>query len=202
MNIANDVCDYIYEENVKNTHTLTTLRDGLLRDEWDIITFQQASRLSTDVNSFFPYLAELCKYVRSLCPMASILIHQTWSYGTEEKLADFGFTCHEDMFYKVERTYKAAAEKISADGIIPAGETMERLKARSFSVHRDPAHASRGLGRYAIALTWFGKILGLDPREVKFSDFDEEITEEEITAAGECAYEALGSGRDYYYQDI
>ena len=200
--IENDVCDYIYEENGENTHRLITLREGLSLHEWDIITLQQVSKLSFDEESFFPYVTELRDYVKSFAPNAKIYLHQTWSYADEEKLGAFGFKTHGEMFYKIERTYKSVKARMSADGIIPAGEVVERLKNRGFNLHRDWLHLSRALGRYAAGLVWLGSSAGVDPRTVESKEFDADITKEEIRAAAECAYETLSSGENYYYQDI
>ena len=200
--IENDVCDYIYEENGERTYRLLTLREGLSLYRWDIITLQQVSKLSFDEESFFPYIIELIEFVQLFAPNAKIYLHQTWSYGDAERLLSFGFKSYSEMFYQIERTYRAVAERISPVQIIPAGEVVERLKNRGFNPHRDWLHLSRALGRYAAGLVWLGSISGVDPRTVEFKEFDADITEDEIKAAAECAYETLCSGENYYYRDI
>ena len=69
---------------------------------------------------------------------------------------------------------------------------MLHLASHGIRAHRDGFHASLAAGRYAIALTWAGKLLGLDLRENTFTDFDIPATEEEIQAAREAAAFALG----------
>lgn len=187
--IANDACDYIYEENGQNTHRYLTLREGISLGDWDVITLQQVSKLSFEEESFFPYVRELRDYVKSFAPNAKIYLHQTWSYASGEKLDEFGFKAHGDMFYKIERAYKSVKERLSADGIIPAGEVIERLKCRGFNLHRDSLHLSRGLGRYAAGLVWLGILGGVDPRTVEFSTFDADITKE--AASNQCLRQPL-----------
>ena len=93
---------------------------------------------------------------------------------------------------KIRESYRRAAEEIGADGVIPSGEAMLHLAKSGVRAHRDGFHASLAAGRYAIALTWAGALLGQDPRENTFSDFDIPATAEEILAAKEAAAFALG----------
>ena len=48
------------------------------------------------------------------------------------------------------------------------------------SVQRDTFHASRGLGRYALALLWYRMLTGRSVMENSFRDFDEPISDEQI----------------------
>jgi hypothetical protein len=47
-------------------------------------------------------------------------------------------------------------------------------------VHRDTFHASLGLGRYALAMTWLRYLTGVDVTENDFTETAEPITEEQI----------------------
>lgn len=46
-------------------------------------------------------------------------------------------------------------------------------------MHRDTFHASRGAGRYLLALAWYKTLTGNDITNNKFNDLDEPITENE-----------------------
>ena len=48
-------------------------------------------------------------------------------------------------------------------------------------MHRDCHHASRGLGRYALGLLWYRMLTGADVMDNTFCDFDEAVTQEEIS---------------------
>ena len=77
-------------------------------EDWDYVTVQQASRLSFVESSYQPYLAELVKYIRLMCPQAKVLIHQTWGYESgSERCTICGFQNYEEMFAEVKRCYRS-----------------------------------------------------------------------------------------------
>ncbi len=103
-----------------------------------------------------------------------------------------------DMFSRIERVVRHVAKDIEADGVIPAGETLERLKERGLSVHSDGKHAGKGLGRFALALTRCEYLIGTDSRECTFRDFDVDVPESWAKAAKECAHETIEAGGKCY----
>lgn len=169
----------------------TSIKKALLSRSWDVVTLQQASHLSAHPDSYTPYIEELAKYIRELCPKAKIYIHETWAYEDgSARLANQGFATRAEMFSAVKSAYTLAAERISADGIIPSGEVVERLAALGVEkVHRDGFHIDLGVGRYALALTWAEMLLGASAEGNAFSDFDVPVTDEEITMAQRAAHE-------------
>ena len=54
------------------------------------------------------------------------------------------------------------------------------LSAGIKKLHRDTFHASLGAGRFALALLWIKTLTGNTVEEILFSQFDEEITDDEI----------------------
>ena len=87
------------------------------------------------------------------------------------------------MFENTKASYDKAVIDSGAEGVIPSGEVMLELMHGGFKVHRDGFHASLGLGRYAIALTWFSRLTGRSVDDVTFCEFDEPVSEEQIAAA-------------------
>jgi hypothetical protein len=57
--------------------------------------------------------------------------------------------------------------------------------------YRDGGHASHGVGRYMLALVWFGTIFGKSIDGIGYRDFDVPVSEEEIGIAEACAREAI-----------
>ncbi len=182
-NMLSGINDYSWEYNGYNTQLRVTLDDALLyAGHWDIITLQQASHESTVYENYTPYLQELASYVRRCAPKAKILIHQTWSYeeGSERLTQMMKYHSSEDMLRDVKECYAKAAKEISADGIIPSGEMMYNLHKNGIEkVHRDTFHATLGAGRYALALLWIRMIYGVNVTGNDFSDFDENVSDEE-----------------------
>ena len=178
--------DRVYElqYNGENTHFFVSLEEALENREWDIVTLQQVSGRSFDKSSYYPYINEICDFVRKKAPSAKIYIHETWAYENgSERLARLGrFESARDMTDAVVNTYKEIAAEIGAHGIIPSGELFGMLAESSADakIHRDTYHASLGLGRYALGLLWYHTLLGASVSENSFCDFDEPISENNI----------------------
>lgn len=62
-----------------------SLRMLLSEGEWDVITIQQASIVSGNVNTYRPYARQLYDYVKKLQPNAQVVMHQTWAYRIDSK---------------------------------------------------------------------------------------------------------------------
>ncbi len=185
---------YTLEMNGQSTGFSVSMEEALLNRDWDIVTMQQVSSKAPQYETYQPYLSEICAFVRKCLPKAKIVLHQTWGYAPDSPrlTEEMGFATHEEMFRKVKAAYDKAAETIGADFILPSGETMCRLiKNGAENVHRDPIHAGRGLGRYALGLTWYGVLTGRDITDNTFCALDEAETEERIALAKKCAAEAI-----------
>lgn len=181
LNILDDNADYDFEFNGEKTGIKVSIRQALVSDEWDYVTLQQASALSGKIESYDPYLTALADYVRKYCPKAELLIHQTWAYEAEsEKLYSLGYETPEQMFADIRKAYHQAARVINAEGIIPSGEAMLGAVHNGIGkIHRDTFHASRGAGRYLLALVWYKLLTGKDVTGNAFSEVDEPISAEQ-----------------------
>lgn len=193
-NMLSDRKEYALEMNGESTGFMVSLKEALLNRDWDVVTVQQASPYSPNYNSYQPYLNALVDYIRLCVPKAKILIHQTWSYEQDSfRLTDLGYTRQADMFRDIQIAYQKAAEDIHADGIIPSGEVFQALLAGGIEkVHRDTFHASRGLGRYALGLTWYTVLTGRDVKANTFTGFDEAVSPEQMELAKKCVAEVCG----------
>ena len=173
---------YELQVNGEATGFKVSLKEALLNREWDVVTLQQASHYSTKYETYQPYLNALCAYVEKLCPLAKRVIHQTWSYerDSERLTVRMGYAEPAQMTADIVRAYARAAEEIGADAIIPSGELFEKMLANGIEkVHRDTFHARYGVGRYALALLWYGVLCGKDVSTDDFDDLDEPVSEAE-----------------------
>lgn len=173
------------------------ITEALTARAWDVVTLQQASPQSYVEDSYYPYINELADYVRSVCPKAKILIHQTWGYEDgSERIHNQGFETYDEMFAAIRPCYDKAADVIGADGILPGGLAFQyALRHGVEKIHRDTFHASYGLGRFILGLVWYGMITGNDISKVNYHDFDEDVSEEEYQIALEAAAYAVGQYR-------
>lgn len=180
---------YELEINGHRTGFFVSLDEALANRRWDVITLQQASPDSAKKDSYTPYIEALADYVREYQPKAKIYIHQTWAYEKDSvRLKEVaGFETPKQMMAAVRDAYKSAADKIKADAIIPSGDVFEKiLESGVEKIHRDTFHASYGLGRYALSLTWYKTLTGNDVTNNTFCDFDEEISIEQIEIVKKC----------------
>ena len=182
---------YTLEMNGHSTGFFVSLQEALLNRNWDVVTIQQVSQESPDYETYQPYLNELVDYVRLCVPKAKILVHQTWAYEQgSQRLHDFGYADQADMFRGLKAAYEKVAQDIDADGIIPSGEVLQALLANGIEkVHRDTFHASFGLGRFALGLTWYTVLTGRDVEGIAFSGFAEEVTPQQIAIVKKCVKE-------------
>lgn len=181
INMLDDKADYDFEFNGETTGIRVSIRQALTGN-WDVITLQQVSNLSERYETFSPYLEKLTEYVRTYCPHAKIMLHQTWAYeDNSEKLKTYStFDSSKKMLAAVCDSYNKAAQQIHADGIIPCGQAMMRAIEMGIGrIHRDTFHASLGAGRYLLALCWYQSLTGRDIANNSFRDFDEPVTEKE-----------------------
>lgn len=180
--LINDIPDYLLEHHGKSTDKYITVKEGLALEDWDIITVQEVSSRSYDVTKFEPYMSELVKYVREVCPKARIALHMTWGYGSEDRLAPRNFASMREMFDKIKEAYRAAYRIIGADMVIPSGEAMSAVAELGYTVHSDGSHANHGVGEYSLSLTWLRKLFGISAVGNGFRDFLSEVSEQEALA--------------------
>ena len=165
-----------------------SLTEALLSDEWDVVITQQCSPKSGDEESYEPFATAIAEFVRIHAPKAKFYVMQTWTFETDApRFKMTSFTNPDDMIVAIMDCYDKMAKNTRAWGIIPNGEAMYTLWQRRAdygidAVHRDGFHASRGIGRYALALCWIKAICGISVKDNEFYDFEEEVTEEERQA--------------------
>lgn len=177
---------YSLQCNGSETGFPVTMDDALLNRPWDVITIQQASHFSGKKDSYTPYVFELVKHIRALCPKAKLYLHETWAYEEDSAMIKKHYPdmTSEDMYKNVVRCYREIEKEAGFDGLIPSGELMHALLENGVSrVHRDGYHLSLGLGRYAAGLLWFRMLTGKSVAENTYNDFDEPISDSEIALA-------------------
>jgi hypothetical protein len=192
---------YELEYNGHKTGFFVSLKEALLAREWDYVVLNQTSLLSTNYETFQPYLSELSAYVKKMVPHAKQYVHQTWAYEEgSSKLASMGFDTRKDMYNALHEVYARAAADISADGIIPSGTLFQRLIEKGITdLHRDHWHATKGIGRYALALLWYRTIMGEDVLNNGFSDLDTPVDEETMRIIRETVNEFKGGDTSWIY---
>ena len=192
QNMLSEERRYTLEMNGSSTGFYVSLKEALLNRDWDIVTIQQVSAQSPYYDTYQPYLDKLAEYIRLFVPKAKIVVHQTWAYeqGSRRLHEELKYSDYKQMLCDIVKSYQQAAQDICADFVIPSGEVFGALLESGIEkVHRDTFHASIGLGRYALGLTWYRFLTGNDIAQNTFCDFDEEVTAEQIAVAKKCVLE-------------
>lgn len=175
-NALSEKSDYYVTVNGEETKKTLSLQEALESDDFDFITFQQASILSGKEESYYPHIENLFHFVRAYQPEAEILLHQTWSYEKGfDRLSEYQ-NSSDFMFKSIKDAYQNVAFILGGlnDGpvrIIPCGEAMQLARANptfdtSFgdgnprSLNRDGFHAGLTYGRYLLGAVWYEVLTG------------------------------------------
>lgn len=173
---------YYLEQNGVSTEQLVSLDEGLLLEDWDIITVQQVSNHSGQPQTFFPYLPSLVAYVREKCPAAKLYFHQTWAYEIDSDHGGFvTYNCDQKEMYRRIGDCTAMAAQLTDATVLPSGPVIQYLRENApafdyrnggLSLNRDGFHLSWEYGRYAAAATWFAVLTGRAPAVNAFPEWD------------------------------
>lgn len=193
INMNNDAAAYGFEFNGQDTGIGVSIRQALQSDAWDVVTLQQVSHQAPNYDTYQPYLNRLADYVRFHAPKARLMLHQTWAYeqGSRRLCEELGYTDQAEMFADIQTAYALAAADLGGAGIIPGGQAFQNLYHAGVRIHRDTFHASLGLGRYTLGLTWFAALTGNSVIGNTFRTFDESVTETEAAIAQQSAQQAV-----------
>ncbi len=110
-----------------------TLRERLGTGKWDVITLQQYSLLSPDVQTYKPFALQLRDAVKAMQPDAEIVLHQTWAYRTDAK--NFGYVDQKgnqraknqrQMWGSARNAYRQTASELGVR-VIPSGDAFWRV---------------------------------------------------------------------------
>ena len=102
-------------------------RTILQREKWDIVSIQQASHESWDMDTYQPYANNICAHIRKYAPQAEIVIQQTWSYRADDPRlmpgGAWGFD-QDGMYDRLTAAYQKLASEQKLR-IIPTGYAVQ-----------------------------------------------------------------------------
>lgn len=151
----------------------TTLDTGLLDEQWDVITLQQASHDSGMENTYQPYLNELIAYLQEKCPDAKLMWHMTWAYQSDSDHKAFPVYGNEQttMYYGIlNAVQKQIDTNENIAKTIPTGTVIQNLRSSVIGdrLTRDGYHLN-DLGRLAASYTWYAVLADQPLLSVKIS---------------------------------
>ncbi len=160
---------YKWEYNDMTELKRQTMKDIILDEEWDYITFQQSSGNSGIYSTYQPYLNKLYKYTKELALNSEVkfALNMTWAYSSKSTNNDFYLYHHNQktMFSAIVNSYKYASDESGINLIIPCGTAIQNartnkiLNAVGNELTSDGYHLNTGMGRYIAGLTMFESII-------------------------------------------
>jgi len=148
------------------TNIPSTLGDGVTSEEWDYISFQQASPYSGVPKSFEAHLPPLYDYVvrRVTNTEVKYILHQTWAYAQNSTHEGFAYYNEDQqtMYKAIVNAVDMAKDLIPIDLVVPAGTAIQngRTSFIGDNFTRDGYHLDLAIGRFTAACTWFEAITG------------------------------------------
>ena len=197
-NAHNNLKAYSYrkigEYGKKVTKDSTSLEDALADENWDYVSLQQASPLSGKLDVINESLTDLWTYVFAhVHSSTKLLYHQTWAYQQDSKHEGFkNYNNDQLTMYDSIMHVSKELEKIGDYAfIVPSGTAIQNFRTSSVGdkLTRDGYHLNLDYGRYAAALTWYGKLFNLDPRKASYKP--EKVSDMEAKIAREAAHKAI-----------
>ncbi len=146
---------------------LKTSIDLAVQDEqWDYISFQQASPNSGQLETVQASLPAVYNYVKSKAtnPDVKYIYHQTWAYATTSNYSAFANYNNNQitMYDAIVNVFQKIEPIIPSHILIPAGTAIQnaRTSALGEGFNRADGYHLNNLGKYIAASTWFEKIFG------------------------------------------
>lgn len=108
-----------------------SLKDLLSEGKWDVVTIQQASILSGDVETYRPYARKLYDYIKKIQPEAEVVFHQTWAYRSDApeftQIAKGKYAKDDtEMWQKSRAAYHTIASELGMR-IMPVGDAFRKV---------------------------------------------------------------------------
>lgn len=178
------------------TKASTMLLEGLVDEEWQYVTLQQASGVSGVESSYEKFANALNQYVRmnATNPQVKVGWHQTWAYQANSTHSEFvNYQNNQEEMYKsiVNCVKNKIANNHIYDFIIPAGTAIQNARTSYVkdTLTIDGYHLN-SLGEFIIGLTWVLEITNWDINDLDINKIPGEFREdiEMIKEVAKAAY--------------
>lgn len=108
-----------------------SLAEIIGKGSWDVVTIQQYSLHSSDIETYRPFVKKLHDHLRTLQPKAEIVVHQTWAYRSDasrfgQVAAKTQAASQREMWERSRAAYRQVASDLGLR-IIPVGDAFWRV---------------------------------------------------------------------------
>lgn len=198
QNASNDAAAYNYRKIVKGekrSTESTRISQAIADENWDYISFQQASHFSGIFSTYEKDLPSLVKYVKDKVKKddTQYVLHQTWAYANSS--THDGFRNYNNnqlnMYHSIVSTVSKASSLTGIGTIIPVGTAIQNGRTSFVGDHfnLDGYHLNLQIGRYTASCTWAEKLLGI--KILSNSYYPKDMTLDEILVARLSAHYAI-----------
>ncbi|MFN0256215.1 DUF4886 domain-containing protein [Pedobacter ureilyticus] len=140
-----------------------SIAKALADENWNYISFQQASPKSGMFDSFKEPLPPLFEYVKGKAtnPKVKYIWHQTWAYA--QNSTHNGFANYNKDQTRMYEAIANASSKVKTlvpiDIVVPAGTAIQNARTKLGDVLcRDGYHLELNVGRYIASCAWYETI--------------------------------------------
>lgn len=166
-----DVYEYRKVINGVRYNTPHTLLSPIITDEqWDYISFQQASHYSGLTTTHEPFLSKLVQYTDSIKTGQDVRYgwHMTWAYSKDSNHGGFAnYSRSQNVMYDSIRYAVQWMQILHPEFSfnVPCGTAIQNARTTYLgdNMNRDGYHLDLKIGRYTAACTWLETLTGISP---------------------------------------
>ena len=179
----------INTDGSSSTISDVNLVSTILSENWDVISYQEASDIAGETEGYQQYLPQLVELTKSVAtnPNLKVALHQPWAYS--EDATQDGFLNYDrdqqQMYTAIVDAVNEAASQSEIDIVIPSGTALQNGRTTYMGdlnylgdlFTRNGLLLSYEKGRFTAACTWYEAL------------FEEDVTENPFSLAGLSDYE-------------
>lgn len=166
-----DVYEYRKVVDGIRTNTPHTLLPPIITDEqWDFISFQQASHYSGLTTTYEPFLSKLIQYTDSIKTGQDVRYgwHMTWAYSKDSNHGGFAnYSRQQEVMYDSIRYAVQWTQILHPEFSfnVPCGTAIQNARTTYLgdNLCRDGYHLDLKFGRYTAACAWLETLTGISP---------------------------------------
>lgn len=174
------------------------LSDAIVDEDWDLITFQQASHFSGLANEYKNYLNTLTTWAKDNSTNEDVIIgwHMTWAYDQSSNHSGFA-NYNKDQATMLEMIKETMFEKVYSNKdmnlVIPSGIAVQNARTSYIgdNLTRDGYHLTDPFGRFVAALTYFKALTNFDVSVETIDFVPNGLLEEDVLVAFEAVNNAF-----------
>ena len=195
--VREDKGNYSYRKisvNGKKSQTpKISIANALADENWNYISFQQASSNSGLYDTYVNTLPILFNYVkeRTTNPNVKYMLHQTWAYAQNSTHKGFANYNRDQMqmYHAIVDASQKVMKAFPFDILIPAGTAIQNARTTlGYVMCRDGYHLDLNIGRYTASCVWFETIF---KESVVGNTFKPaKVTEEQAKVGQQAAHKA------------